>query len=161
MSTQLCCRVCLFPFRLVHLFSPVAVLVVHVSDVVFEMLIFYTALVCLFFVFPFLYIYIHVCICILIGCWFCLAGCALGLRRIVRKHFYVAVCCAVWFVLLDKHFSAKQIRLYLTHTNHACFRLLRMRSFVHTLHCTLRLLLSCVSPSRFAFTLCEPHANMV
>ena len=60
-----------------------------------------------------------------------------------------------------KHFSAKQIRLYLTHTNHACYRLLRMRSFVHTLHCTLRLLLSCVSPSRFAFTLCEPHANMV
>ena len=63
---------------------------------------FTTALVCLFFVFSFIYIYIHVCICILIRCWFCLAGCALGLRRIVRKHFYVAVCCAVWFVLLDK-----------------------------------------------------------
>ena len=49
------------------------------------------------------------------------------------------------------HFSAKQIRLYLTHTNLACFRLLRMRSFAHTLHCTPRFF----AFSRFALTFCD------
>ena len=51
-----------------HLFSHVAVLVVHVSDVFFEMRFFYNG--ARLFVFVFSFIYIHVCICILIGVGF-------------------------------------------------------------------------------------------
>ena len=65
---------------------------------------------------------------------FCLAGFAWAYDVRVNAFLRGRAFQAVWFVNLDKHFSAKQIRFYLAHTNHSCSRLLRMRSFAHTIH---------------------------
>ena len=78
-----------------------------------------------------------------------MAGCARARVERGESIFMWHGLSAVWFVHLDKHCSAKQIRPYLAHTNHSRFRLLCMHSFVHAILSTP--LLSAFPSSRLRY----------